>query len=98
MSAKRASKVKTVWENTAGEIPECNTREVIGETDLGKAAIHALKQLMILSASDDLEPKLKCDVCKWLCEMYFGKQHGAAGTSDNRITLAFEGELEKWSE
>lgn len=67
---------------------------------LRDAATRSLKRLIELAESGECESKLRYDICKWLCEMHFGKP-GASGragdTSDNTMTLRFEGELDKWS-
>lgn len=67
---------------------------------LRDAAMRSLKRLIELAESTECESKLRYDICKWLCEMHFGKPSsaGRAGDAgDSTMTLRFEGELDKWS-
>lgn len=71
------------------------------DSDLLKdAAVRALGKILELAESDISDIKLKYDICKWICEMHFGKPGSALQKSDGSnmpLVLSFKGELEKWS-
>ena len=64
------------------------------------AAEKALRCVFDLASDEAIENKLKFEIYKWICEMYFGKPQASSQKSDHgeqNLVLSFEGELEKWS-
>lgn len=64
------------------------------------AAEKAMRCVFELACNDGIDNKLKFEIYKWICEMYFGKPQTASAKSDSceqNLVLSFEGELEKWS-
>ena len=64
------------------------------------AAEKAMRCVFELASDEGIENKLKFEIYKWICEMYFGKPQASSAKSDSgeqNLVLSFEGDLEKWS-
>lgn len=73
---------------------------LVDANKLREAAMHSLARMIALAESDNVDDKLKFEICKWICEMHFGKPSSASQRcegGERSLVLTFEGELEKWS-
>ena len=64
------------------------------------AAEKAMRCVIDLACNEGIDNKLKFEIYKWICEMYFGKPQASSVKSESgeqNLVLSFEGELEKWS-